>query len=174
MNATTKALLTVPLVAAGVVLLGYQVFAHCQIPCGIYNDPARFTLLAERITTIEKSMKQIESLSKAEKLNHNQITRWVNNKESHADEFSEIVTYYFLAQRVKPAKADDAAYVNKVVLLHKMLVSAMKAKQTTDLAHVEALRKNLEAFKAAYLGKKGAEKKHDHKHLGGHKHAHAH
>jgi nickel superoxide dismutase len=98
----------------------------------------------------------------------------VNNKESHADELSEIVTFYFMAQRVKPAKADDAKahakYVNQVVLLHKMLVSAMKAKQTTDLAHVKALREHLEAFKTAYLGKKGAAKKHKHEHGPAHSH----
>ena len=41
----------------------------------------------------------------------NQLVRWVDNKEIHADELSEIVTYYFMTQRIKPpaADADDAA-----------------------------------------------------------------
>ena len=33
--------------------------AHCQIPCGIYDDAARITMMEEHVTTIEKSMKQI-------------------------------------------------------------------------------------------------------------------
>ncbi|MFC1739190.1 superoxide dismutase [Ni] [Planctomycetota bacterium] len=69
------------------------VYSHCQIPCGIYSDPARFDMIAENITTIEKSMKQITELSKQGKPNMNQITRWVNNKEKHTDELSHIVTY---------------------------------------------------------------------------------
>ena len=34
--------------------------SHCQIPCGIYGDDARFEELAEHIRTIEKSMAQIQ------------------------------------------------------------------------------------------------------------------
>jgi len=132
-------------------------YSHCQIPCGIYNDQTRFTMIAENITTIEKSMKLIAELSKNDKPNMNQIVRWVQNKENHADDTSHIITHYFMAQRLKPAdKSDTKAYdeyVNKLVLLHKMLTSSMKAKQTTDLSHVEKLRALLAEFQDAYLGK---------------------
>ena len=135
-----------------------KIFSHCQIPCGIYDDEMRFTALAEHMTTIEKSMKQIAELSEDGAHNANQIVRWVNNKEKHADELSDIVTYYFMAQRVKPADKDDAQafkdYTKKLVLLHHMLVSSMKAKQTTDLSHVENLRTALADFRVAYFGKK--------------------
>ena len=33
--------------------------AHCEIPCGIYDDELRISMLNEHITTIEKSMNQI-------------------------------------------------------------------------------------------------------------------
>ncbi|TFG45794.1 MAG: superoxide dismutase, partial [Candidatus Brocadiia bacterium] len=56
------------------------VYSHCQIPCGIYDDPARFTSMAENLTTIEKSMNQINTLSQEQKPNYNQIVRWVQNK----------------------------------------------------------------------------------------------
>jgi len=131
--------------------------AHCQIPCGIFDDGARFALMLEHVDTIEKSMKQIEELGRAEKPNWNQIVRWVNNKEDHADQLSEIATHYFMAQRVKPPKGADAAaqekYVKEITLLHGIVVSAMKAKQTTDLQHCANLRKNIEAFKKSYLTK---------------------
>jgi len=138
------------------VVLSSLAYSHCQIPCGIYDDEARFGEMAEHITTIEKSMKEIVSLSAEQKPNMNQIVRWVNNKEHHADELSEIVTYYFMAQRVKlPAEGDMKAqqdYVKKLTLLHHMLVYSMKAKQTTDLENVEKLRSSLKAFHDIYSG----------------------
>jgi len=140
-------------------------YSHCQIPCGIYNDQGRFDMMAEHITTIEKSMKMITLLSDADKPNMNQIVRWVQNKEKHADEMSHIITNYFMAQRVKPTvKTDTKAYneyVKKLVLLHKMLVSSMKSKQTTDLANVEKLRSLLTEFQVAYFGEHNHS---DHKH----------
>jgi len=138
-----------------VVIFTSMVYSHCQIPCGIYDDPARFDMIAENITTIEKSMKQITELSQKDKPDLNQIVRWVYNKEKHADELSHIVTYYFMAQRIKPAdKAEGKAYeeyVKKLTLLHEMLVYSMKAKQTTDLTNVEKLRALLAEFRTAYF-----------------------
>jgi len=146
-------------ILAVVVVLASIAYSHCQIPCGIYDDEARFGAIAEHITTIEKSMKEIERLSAEAKPNMNQIVRWVNNKELHADELSEIVTYYFMAQRVKlPAEGDTKAqndYVKKLTLLHRMLVYSMKAKQTTDLANVEQLKSSLDEFHKIYSGKAG-------------------
>ena len=135
-------------------------FAHCEIPCGIYDDEARLSMIAEHITTIEKSMNRIRLLSKEDPLNYNQIVRWVQNKEKHADELQHIVTQYFMTQRVKPVEFGDKEghlpYVRKLTLLHRMLFYAMKAKQTTDLENVEKLRSLLTEFRAAYL----AEHKH--------------
>jgi len=130
-----------------------RVYSHCQIPCGIYDDPARLKMIDEHITTIEKSMKQMTELSQSEPVNMNQIVRWVNNKEHHADELSEIVTYYFMAQRIKPAAPDSAeykGYIRQLTLLHEMLVTSMKCKQTVDLAEVEKLKVLLKEFSAAY------------------------
>ena len=141
------------------VLLGSLAYSHCQIPCGIYGDEGRFEEMTEHITTIEKSMKQIELLSADRKPNMNQVVRWVNNKDQHADKLSEIVTYYFMAQRVKlPAAGDQKAhktYVKKLTLLHQMLVYSMKAKQTTDLHNVEHLRTSLKEFHDVYFAKTG-------------------
>ena len=132
-----------------------MVRSHCQIPCGIYNDPARFDMIAEDIATIEKSMQQITELSKQKNPNMNQLVRWVNNKDAHADKLSETVTYYFMTQRIKPVDKNRGKayeeYVEKLTLLHEMLVYSMKAKQTTDLANVERLRTLLAKFKNIYV-----------------------
>jgi len=150
---TGKRIVVVSVIAT-VAILASIAYAHCQMPCGIYDDEARFSSIAENITTIEKAMKEIERLSAEAKPNMNQIVRWVNTKELHADELSETVTYYFMTQRVKlPAAGDTKAYnkyVEELTLLHPMLVYAMKAKQTTDLTNVEKLKAALDKFHKVY------------------------
>ena len=147
------------------VVFGSLAYSHCQIPCGIYDDEGRFNTMAEHITTIEKSMKLIESLSAEDKPNMNQIVRWVNNKEAHADELSHIVTFYFMAQRTKIVSEGEPQeyrkYIKKLTLLHEMLFYAMKAKQTTETANVEKLKSLLNQFHESYFGK-AAEAEHKH------------
>lgn len=130
--------------------------AHCEIPCGIYDDEMRFDMIAEHITTIEKSMNMITTLSQEENKNYNQLIRWVTNKEDHANEIQNIVYQYFMTQRVKPVdKADSDAYtkyIKQLTLLHELLVYAMKTKQTIDLKHIEKLRSLLEEFRKVYFG----------------------
>jgi nickel superoxide dismutase len=136
--------------------LAIQARAHCQIPCGIFDDEARFTLMLEDVQTIEKSMVQIQTLSGAAKPDWNQLVRWVTNKEEHADKLTEIVTFYFMAQRVKPAAPEDKAaykkYVDELTLLHQVLVTTMKAKQTIDPGLCKTLRDSIETFRQSYLG----------------------
>lgn len=153
-NIRRKLIFSVLLLAvAGIAPL---VYSHCQIPCGIYDDPTRLTAIAENITTIEKAMKSIEELSAQQKPNMNQIVRWVNVKDKHAEDIAHIVSYYFMAQRIKPAEKSDAAgyekYIKQLTLLHEMIVYSMKAKQTTDLANVQKLRSLLTDFRSSYLG----------------------
>jgi nickel superoxide dismutase len=131
--------------------------AHCQIPCGIYDDELRVQLMEEDITTIEKSMTQIVALGAATPVDYNQLVRWVMNKEEHAQKLQDIVTAYFMAQRIKPVTdpADAAAmkdYVNKLTLLHAIQIHAMKAKQSTDLGEVATLRDLVAQFRKAYFG----------------------
>ena len=90
------------LVACLLPLLASQVLGHCQVPCGIYDDERRLDTVAEDIVTVEKAIKQVDALSKEAPPNYNQIVRWINVKEEHADDIAEIVSWYFLQQRVKP------------------------------------------------------------------------
>ncbi len=132
-----------------------SVYAHCEIPCGIYNDQLRVDLVREHITTIEKSMNQINELSKQSPVNYNQLVRWIDNKEEHANKIQDIVYQYFMTQRIKAADpADKAAYddyVGKLSYLHQMLVAAMKCKQTTDLANVDTLKMLIDKFAKVYF-----------------------
>lgn len=149
-----------------VLVLGASsvVYSHCQIPCGIYDDNMRFDMMAEHITTIEKSMKLVNQISGGQKPDMNQLVRWVQNKETHANELSHIITYYFMAQRIKPTEKTDTKeherYLVKLTLLHQMLVTSMKTKQTTDLSTTKQLTELLANFKKVYY----EEHKHTDKH----------
>jgi nickel superoxide dismutase len=137
------------------------VSAHCQIPCGIFDDELRVQLIEEHIGTIEKSMNQIVALGAADPVNYNQMVRWVNNKETHAEEIQYIVTAYFMAQRIKPpASQDDEKamneYLHKLALLHHIQIHAMKAKHGTDLEQIKALRELVAKFRKAYFGEEGS------------------
>ena len=140
------------LIVLSMLGIGATVYAHCQIPCGIYDDPARLTAMAEHIKTIEKSMNQIN----ASGTNTNQSVRWVMNKEKHADELASIITYYFMAQRIKPSAQVGteayAKYIKQLTQLHQLLQTSMKAKQTADLTHVAKLKSLLHGFSDSYLG----------------------
>lgn len=138
------------------LLLGsYQAKAHCEVPCGIYNDQLRVQLLFEHFTTIEKAMTQIESLSQAEEVNYNQLVRWVQTKEEHAVKVQHIVEQYFMHQRIKIKDPSDEEayqkYITQITLAHQLTVLAMKTKQTTDLENIEKLRITLNKFAKAYF-----------------------
>ena len=85
----------------------FKAYSHCEIPCGIFDDSVRVALIYEHITTIEKSMVKIKELEAADKVDYNQLVRWVMNKEEHALEIQHIVSQYFLHQRVKIVDETD-------------------------------------------------------------------
>jgi len=144
------------------VFINQKSYAHCEIPCGIYNDELRIALLYEHFTTIEKAMTKITELSSSSYEEYMMITRWTMAKEEHAKKVQDIVDQYFLTQRVKPFDESDAVkftrYQQIITALHHMTVFAMKAKQTTDKKNVEQLRTSLAKFEDLYF-----EGKHRHK-----------
>lgn len=140
------------------ILFRPGLYPHCEVPCGIYDDELRFTMIAEHIQTIEKSIQQINQLSEESPQNMNQIVRWVVNKENHAEEIQHIISQYFLTQRIKgPEKEDKQAaenYIQKLIHCHQILTQTMKTKQATDLANVEMLKSSVEGFKRLYFADK--------------------
>lgn len=124
--------------------------AHCEIPCGIYDDEVRIKLMLEDLTTIEKSMNEINKIKGTKDHDANQLVRWVTNKERHANLLQENVSQYWMTQRIKPDAKD---YDKKIQALHQLLVSAMKCKQTTDLANIETARGLVKEFEGLYFAK---------------------
>ena len=124
--------------------------AHCQIPCGIYNDQNRLDDLRTDFTTIEKSVTKINELTDVFA-----VTRWTMNKEQHCESIMTAVEDYYLSQRLKldEMESDKEAYMKKLVLCHKLIVHAMKCKQSKDMADVKQLDETLTEFTKAFAAK---------------------
>ncbi|MDB4354182.1 superoxide dismutase, Ni [Akkermansiaceae bacterium] len=130
------------------------VSAHCQVPCGIFDNNNIIGKLHTDFETIEKASLQINELSK-DSANAHQLTRWIMQKESHAQSIQETVTNYFLAQRIKLAEAesDKESYLKKLTTCHKVIIAAMKCKQTTDAAAVKTLHDELHVLEDLFKTK---------------------
>ncbi len=135
----------------------HGVRAHCQIPCGIYDDPARIHAMLEDATTITKAINQINELSKSSNaLSLNQATRWISTKEQHASHIITTVAEYFLTQKVKEVAPGSAGYQNYLEQLathHRVMRAAMKTKQTVDLEAASGLKAAVEELGKLYPGK---------------------
>ncbi len=143
-------LATICLWAAGAGRVG----AHCQVPCGIYDDAVRIARLHEDATTIAKAITQINELAgKHDAQSLNQLTRWVTTKEAHASHIIEVVSEYFLTQKVKPVAAGADGYdpyLKKLADHHAVMVAAMKTKQKPEPATADALHHAIDALAKHY------------------------
>lgn len=132
--------------------------AHCQIPCGIYDDQRAFAEMKQDAETIARSLRGI-----AEATSAHDIARWTMNKETHAQNIQDMAQSYFLAQRVKvSAKGSDgySDYVTSATALHQIIVAAMKTKQSADPGRVDGLEAAIEDYETHYWAMHGHD---DHK-----------
>ena len=127
--------------------------AHCQVPCGIFDNDCVIQSMHQDWETIQKASKQIAELSKDLEKNIHQVTRWINTKEEHAQAMQEKVLNYFLAQRLKPDMADKDAYTAQLQLCHQIIITAMKCKQSTDQANVDKLQGLMQELEKAFGSK---------------------
>ncbi len=132
----------------GFLLVPQASYAHCQIPCGIYDDYTRVKTLLEDAATVEKSAREIDELAgKKDAQSLNQLVRWINNKELHAQKVITTISDYFLTQRIKPDMKD---YEDRLKKHHAVIVAAMKAKQNADVKFALALKESIEALAPYY------------------------
>ena len=128
--------------------------AHCQVPCGIYDDGARIVRLHEDADTIAKAMTNINELSgKNDAQSLNQAIRWINTKEMHGTHIIDVVSEYFLTQKVKPkapGSPEYNAYLSSLADHHAVMVAAMKAKQSADPARASSLHSAIDALGKHY------------------------
>jgi len=132
---------------------------HCQVPCGIFDDPKLVAELKEACATISKAVAQVNEIFSAgmNPLTFNQATRWTNTKEEHCGKIITLVAEYCLAQRVKPLsdakspfKSEDE-YVEALKAHHAVMQSAMKCKQTVDAAMCDKLSADIDLISKMYI-----------------------
>ena len=81
---------------------------HCQVPCGIYDDASRVQQMLEDVSTIHKSIDEIYKLNDEKDVQSaQQLIRWVNNKEIHADKIINTNREYFLTLKIKQSYKDN-------------------------------------------------------------------
>ena len=120
---------------------------HCQVPCGIFDDPKLVAELSEACATISKAVAQVNEIFAGQMTaqSFNQATRWINTKEEHCSKIITLIAEYCLAQRVKPLAdpktpfKEEQEYVNALIAHHAAMQAAMKAKQSSDPAAAAAL-----------------------------------
>ena len=123
-------------------------WSHCQVPCGVYGDSARFTQMLEDQTTIAKAIDQISDLAgKKDAKSANQLNRWVAAKEDHASKIQKIIAEYFLTQRIKSSSEKYGALLKSA---HSVMVAAMKCKQGVDIQNADTLKSAIKSFQQAY------------------------
>ncbi|WP_232362490.1 superoxide dismutase, Ni [Desulfogranum mediterraneum] len=143
-----KAILVTVLVAVGIWGAASQAAAHCQVPCGIYDDHARVQAMLEDGVTVEKSARLITELAgKGDAQSRNQLVRWVMNKEHHAQKIIATISDYFLTQRLKPGQKD---YAERLQRHHAVILAAMKAKQHAEVQYGQALQESIQALVPYY------------------------
>lgn len=76
---------------------------HCQVPCGIFDDPKLVAEIKEACATIRKAIVQVNALfGELTAQNFNQMTRWVNTKEEHCAKIIDAIGNYCLCQVPHP------------------------------------------------------------------------
>jgi ubiquitin len=133
---------------------------HCQVPCGIFDDPKLVVELREAAATIRKAIEEIDILSPqvvTSPVAFNQMTRWVMTKEEHAQKIIDLTANYCLCQRVKPFGSpgspfeSEENYMQAVKAHHLLMVAAMKTKQGVGVEQCEALDHALDDVQKMYV-----------------------
>jgi len=129
---------------------------HCQVPCGIFDDPKLVAEIQEACATIRKAMVKINELSATMNAeNFNQMTRWVTTKEEHCGKIITLVSEYCLCQRVKPTGVFDSEedFMNALKSHHTAMQAAMKCKQVVDVSFCDKLEAAVGEMSKMYLPK---------------------
>lgn len=109
------------------------VYAHCDIPCGIYETDT----LKHAAETCRRMIQKIEEIGQpdtAEK--HNNFIRAVTNKERHAQKFKHEVSVLW-SDYFKPEHAEKLPELHDV--LWRAAKQASRVKQTASMEEVEKL-----------------------------------
>ncbi|CCB85783.1 MULTISPECIES: superoxide dismutase [Ni] [Parachlamydia] len=184
------------LLASGIFALlawGSPLYSHCQMPCGIYHDNMIYDQIDQYVETMVKGITVLTDNKFTTLHDKNEFVRWIMTKETESNKVSELITTYFLQQKIKPDEEDST---KKVVMAHRLLFLIVGIKQNIDIKMVKNFQDQWEKFKLLFhvegyeckmeqlklkeweeareRAKKQDATDHDHAHDHDHDHAHAH
>ena len=128
--------------------------AHCQLPCGLYNDDIQFAKISQDAETISRACVLILQ-TQTDPNSLNQAIRAINTKDAVADDLIDVVANYFLAQRIVPVEPDGdnqayERYVRQLVLTNKIIRAAALCKQSSEPEKAEELKQLIQQFQHAF------------------------
>ncbi|KIC74650.1 hypothetical protein DB42_AZ00050 [Neochlamydia sp. EPS4] len=124
-----------------------SLMAHCQMPCGIYHDELVFNQVDQYIETMYKGITELNNSKFSTPFERNNFIRWVKLKDTASDEIANLITEYFLQQKIKPAEADTP---KRLISAHKMLFELTAIKQNVNIKMIEAFADEWENFKQMF------------------------
>lgn len=124
-----------------------EVGAHCQMPCGIYNDQMVYDKIDEYYKTMVKAVSALNDNKFTNLHDRNQFIRWVTQKDKQSDEMADVICTYFLMQKIPP---DDEDSFDLVKSAHKLLFLIVAIKQNVDLKIVNEFGKEWDHFKQLF------------------------
>ncbi len=131
----------------GIFPLSQQLSAHCQIPCGIYHDAMVYDQVDQYIETMFKGMTIISDNKFENAHDKNEFVRWVIEKEKESNNIAELITFYFLQQKIKPGEENTP---KRLASAHKLLFLAMQIKQGTTTEVVNQFADEWDEFKVMF------------------------
>ena len=155
--------------------------AHCQMPCGIYHDDLVFDQVDQYIETMHKGITVTNDSAFSNVHDRVETIRWVVLKDKESDTIANLITTYFLQQKIKPGEPDTQ---KRVMSAHKLLFQLVAIKQNNDLKFVKSFSDEWDQFKELFhvegyeckleqekaKKKKELEQAHDHDHDDDHTH----
>lgn len=121
--------------------------AHCQMPCGIYHDEMVYDEIDQYVETMYKAMGVLNDNHFETVREHNEFTRWVMQKEKESNDIADLITTFFLQQKIKPDEEDTS---KRLATAHKMLFYLMQIKQNTDKKFVDSFSEEWDRFKLMF------------------------
>jgi nickel superoxide dismutase len=138
----------IALLATTLMLLSQSnLSAHCQMPCGIYHDDMVYDQIDQFVETVYKGISVLNESKFATVKDRNEFARWVAEKESSCCETANLITVYFLQQKIKPGEDDT---VKRLTSAHKLLFLLVAIKQNPDLEYVKQFNEEWEKFKLMF------------------------
>ena len=135
-----------------------SIYGACEAACAdIADDETAFSRITDQINGIETEMNSIREWQADPVTNLNALSQAVNRKTQDANTLREILTDYFLYQRIpvpeKNRGSEYESYTQNLVLIHSLLNQTAAIKDTAEAAAIDSLRAKLEEFRSAYYGK---------------------